>query len=35
MIYLDNAASTRVREEVLETVNDILLNDYANPDAAT
>ncbi len=34
MIYLDNAASTRVREEVLETVNDILLNDYANPDAA-
>ena len=33
MIYLDNAASTRVREEVLETVNDILLNDYANPDA--
>ena len=34
MIYLDNAASTRVREEVLETVNDMLLNDYANPDAA-
>ena len=34
MIYLDNAASTKVREEVLETVNDILLNDYANPDAA-
>ena len=34
MIYLDNAASTRVREEVLETVNDIMLNDYANPDAA-
>ncbi|MDR2880245.1 MAG: cysteine desulfurase [Fusobacteriales bacterium] len=34
MIYLDNAASTRVRKEVLETVNDILLNDYANPDAA-
>ena len=34
MIYLDNAASTKVREEVLKTVNDILLNDYANPDAA-
>ena len=34
MIYLDNAASTKVREEVLKTVNDVLLNDYANPDAA-
>lgn len=34
MIYLDNAASTRVREEVLEVINDILLNEYANPDAA-
>ena len=34
MIYLNNAASTKVREEVLKTVNDILLNDYANPDAA-
>ncbi len=34
MIYLDNAASTRVREEVLEIVNDVLLNDYANPDSA-
>ncbi|MCP1223255.1 cysteine desulfurase family protein [Sebaldella sp. S0638] len=34
MIYLDNAASTKIREEVLETVKDILLNEYANPDAA-
>jgi cysteine desulfurase len=33
MIYLDNAASTRIREEVLEVVNNILLNEYANPDA--
>ena len=34
MIYLDNAASTKIREEVLEAVKDILLNEYANPDAA-
>lgn len=33
MIYLDNAASTKIRDEVLEAVTDVLLNEYANPDA--
>ncbi len=33
MIYLDNAASTKARKEVAEIIMDVLLNDYANPDA--
>ena len=33
MIYLDNAASTKARKEVTEIIMDVLLNDYANPDA--
>ena len=33
MIYLDNAASTKARKEVAEIISEVLLNDYANPDA--
>lgn len=31
MIYLDNAATTRPYPEVIQTVTDILTNDWANP----
>ncbi|TLQ41067.1 cysteine desulfurase [Ruoffia tabacinasalis] len=31
MVYLDNAATTAVRPEVLEVIHDSLLNDYGNP----
>ncbi len=31
MIYLDNAATTRVSDNALDTVNDILKNSFANP----
>lgn len=31
MIYLDNAATTRVYPEVIEAVTDVLANDWANP----
>lgn len=33
MIYLDNAATTKVRKEVLEVMMDNFSNNYANPDA--
>ena len=31
MIYLDNAASTQIRQEVLEVINKELVNSFANP----
>ena len=31
MIYLDNAASTQIRQEVLEVINTELVNSFANP----
>jgi len=31
MIYLDNAASTQIRQEVLEIINKELVNSFANP----
>ena len=31
MIYLDNSASTRIREEVLNVISDELRNSFANP----
>ena len=31
MIYLDNAASTQIRREVLEIINNELINSFANP----
>tara|TARA_B100000073_G_scaffold252536_1_gene212600 strand:- start:1433 stop:2608 length:1176 start_codon:yes stop_codon:yes gene_type:complete len=31
MIYLDNAASTQIRQEVLEIINNELINSFANP----
>tara|TARA_Y100001970_G_scaffold150163_1_gene184156 strand:- start:22781 stop:23956 length:1176 start_codon:yes stop_codon:yes gene_type:complete len=31
MIYLDNAASTQIRLEVLEIINNELINSFANP----
>ena len=33
MIYLDNAASTKPKEEVVNTMIEIMKNSYANPDA--
>lgn len=33
MIYLDSAASTKTRDEVLEVIMKILSDEYANPDA--
>ena len=33
MIYLDNAASTKPKEEVIETIVETMKNNYANPDA--
>ena len=30
-IYLDNSATTKVRDEVLVEMIDILKNDYGNP----
>lgn len=30
-VYLDNAATTKIREEVLETLIDVQTNDYGNP----
>ena len=33
MIYLDNAASTKPRKEVIEEMIRVLNNEYANPDA--
>jgi len=34
MIYLDNAASTRVADEVVARVAEVGREDYANPSAA-
>jgi cysteine desulfurase len=31
MIYLDNAASTQIRDEVLNVINEELVNSFANP----
>ncbi|MBP9539210.1 MAG: aminotransferase class V-fold PLP-dependent enzyme, partial [Leptotrichiaceae bacterium] len=33
MIYLDNAASTKPRKEVIEEMIRVMNNEYANPDA--
>ena len=30
-IYLDNAATTRVREEVVDKISSIIKNEYGNP----
>lgn len=32
-IYLDNAATTKVKKEVLKTINDYLVHDWYNPSA--
>ena len=30
-IYLDNAATTKVREEIVSTISSIIKNEYGNP----
>ncbi|HIG89773.1 MAG TPA: aminotransferase class V-fold PLP-dependent enzyme, partial [Flavobacteriaceae bacterium] len=31
LIYLDNAATTKVREEVADVITNVLKNNYGNP----
>ena len=30
-IYLDNAATTKVRDEIVDTMSTIIKNEYGNP----
>ena len=30
-IYLDNCATTKIRDEVMDAMIDIFVNDYGNP----